>query len=127
MTRAKSNTTKQKSSVGIQKQVAMEEDEDGCGQMENLRIEEQQATGDQVKKKEEEGVQRTGPTVEAMSPEVEAELLDLVVSIVNVTSTFNIGCKLNLVELVVHGVNVEMKVGAGERAIGAAESIIFIQ
>ena len=106
----------------------MEEDEDGCGQMETLSMEEQQATGDQVKKKEEEdGVQRAGPTVEAMSPEVEAELLDLVVSIVNVTSTFNIGCKLNLVELVVHGVNVEMKVGAGERAMGAAESIIFIQ
>ena len=108
----------------------MEEDEDGCGQMENLTIEEQQATaGDQVKKKkeEEDGVQRAGPTVEAMSAEVEAELLDLVVSIVNVTSTFNIGCKLNLVELVVHGVNVEMKVGAGERARGAAESIIFIQ
>ena len=96
--------------------------------MENLTIEEQQATaGDQVKKKEEDGVQRAGPTVEAMSAEVEAELLDLVVSIVNVTSTFNIGCKLNLVELVVHGVNVEMKVGAGERAMGAAESIIFIQ
>ena len=106
----------------------MEEDEDGCGQMENLSMEEQQTTGDQVmKKKEEDGVQRAGPTVEAMSPEVEAELLDLVVSIVNVTSTFNIGCKLNLVELVVHGVNVEMKVGAGERAMGAAERIIFIQ
>ena len=107
----------------------MEEDEDGCGQMENLTMEEQQATGDQVKKKKEEddGVQRVGPTVEAMSAEVEAELLDLVVSIVNVTSTFNIGCKLNLVELVVHGVNVEMKVGAVERARGAAESIIFIQ
>ena len=106
----------------------MEEDEDGCGQMENLSMEEQQATGDQVKKKkEEEGVQRAGPTVEAMSAEVEAELLDLVVSIVNVTSTFNIGCKLNLVELVVHGVNVEMKVGAGERAMGAAESVLFIQ
>ena len=105
----------------------MEEDEDGCGQMENLTIEEQQATGDQVKKTEEDGVQRAGPTVEAMSAEVEAELLDLVVSIVNVTSTFNIGCKLNLVELVVHGVNVEMKVGAGERAMGAAESILFIQ
>ena len=104
----------------------MEEDEDGCGQMENLTIEEQQATGDQVKK-EEDGVQRAGPTVEAMSAEVEAELLDLVVSIVNVTSTFNVGCKLNLVELVVHGVNVEMKVGAGERAMGAAESILFIQ
>ena len=102
----------------------MEEDEDGCGQMENLSMEEQQATGDQVK---EDGVQRAGPTVEAMSAEVEAELLDLVVSIVNVTSTFNIGCKLNLVELVVHGVNVEMKVGAGERAMGAAESILFIQ
>ena len=105
----------------------MEEGEDGCGQMENLSIEEQQATGDQVKKEEEDGVQRAGPTVEAMSAEVEAELLDLVVSIVNVTSTFNIGCKLNLVELVVHGVNVEMKVGVGERAMGAAESIIFIQ
>jgi len=103
--------------AGIQKQIAMEEDEDGCGQMENLTIEEQQATaGDQVKKKEEEdGVQRAGPTVEAMSAEVEAELLDLVVSIVNVTSTFNIGCKLNLVELVVHGVNVEMKVGVYNR------------
>ena len=109
------------------KQVAMEEDEDSSGQMESLGMEEQQATGDQVKKKEEDGVQRVGPTVEAMSAEVEAELLDLVVSIVNVTSTFNIGCKLNLVELVVHGVNVEMKVGAGERARGAAESIIFIQ
>ena len=104
----------------------MEDDEDGCGQMENLTIEEQQATDDQVKKKEED-VQRAGPTVEAMSAEVEAELLDLVVSIVNVTSTFNVGCKLNLVELVVHGVNVEMKVGAGERAMGAAESILFIQ
>ena len=94
----------------------MEEDEDSSGQMESLGMEEQQATGDQVKKKEEDGVQRAGPTVEAMSAEVEAELLDLVVSIVNVTSTFNIGCKLNLVELVVHGVNVEMKVSAGERA-----------
>ena len=106
----------------------MKEDDEGCGQMENLSIEDEQATGDQVKKKKEnDGVQRVGPTVEAMSAEVEAELLDLVVSIVNVTSTFNIGCKLNLVELVVHGVNVEMKVGAGERARGAAESIIFIQ
>ena len=105
-----------------------ENEQDGCGQMENLTIEEQQATGDQVKKKKEnDGVQRVGPTVEAMSAEVEAELLDLVVSIVNVTSTFNIGCKLNLVELVVHGVNVEMKVGAGERAMGAAESVLFIQ
>ena len=50
-------------------------------------------------------------TVEVMSPEMEAELLDLVVSLGNVTCTFNIGCGLNLVELVLHGVNVEMKVG----------------
>ena len=49
-------------------------------------------------------------TVEVMSPEMEAELLDLVVSLGNVTCTFNIGCGLNLVELVLHGVNVEMKV-----------------
>ena len=34
-----------------------------------------------------------------------------VVSLGNVTCTFNLGVGLNLVELVLHGVNVEMKVG----------------
>ena len=55
--------------------------------------------------------------VEVMSPEVEAELLDLVVSLGNVTCTFNVGCGLNLVELVLHGINVEMKVSVFKRII----------
>ena len=54
-----------------------------------------------------------------MSPEVEAELLDLVVSLVNITCTFNVGCGLNLVELVLHGINVEMKVSVFNRIIFA--------
>ena len=87
-----------------------EEEEHGVEQMmEKANMgEEEQAT---VELKEEAvAKQESSTVVEVMSPEVEAELLDLVVSLGNVTCTFNVGCGLNLVELVLHGVNVEMKV-----------------
>ena len=87
-----------------------EEEEHGVEQMmEKANMgEEEQAT---VELKEEVVAKQEASTVvEVMSPEVEAELLDLVVSLGNVTCTFNVGCGLNLVELVLHGVNVEMKV-----------------
>ena len=79
-------------------------EDQGVGQVEEVGMGEGEQDDTDVKKEQ-------ASTVEVMSPEMEAELLDLVVSLGNVTCTFNIGCGLNLVELVLHGVNVEMKVG----------------
>ena len=79
-------------------------EDQGVGQVEEVGMGEEELDDTDVKKEQ-------ASTVEVMSPEMEAELLDLVVSLGNVTCTFNIGCGLNLVELVLHGVNVEMKVG----------------
>ena len=79
-------------------------EDQGVGQVEEVGMGEEEQDDTDVKKEQ-------ASTVEVMSPEMEAELLDLVVSLGNVTCTFNIGCGLNLVELVLHGVNVEMKVG----------------
>ena len=91
--------------LSTKRQTAMGAGEDqGVGQVEEAGMGEGEQDDTDVKKEQ-------ASTVEVMSPEMEAELLDLVVSLGNVTCTFNIGCGLNLVELVLHGVNVEMKVG----------------
>ena len=87
--------------LSTKRQTAMGAGED---QVEETSMGEEEQDDTDVKKEQ-------ASTVEVMSPEMEAELLDLVVSLGNVTCTFNIGCGLNLVELVLHGVNVEMKVG----------------
>ena len=103
----------EKTNLLEKKQTVMgEEEEHGMGQMANMG-EEEQASNMELNK--EVAAKQETSTVEVMSPEVEAELLDLVVSLGNVTCTFNVGCGLNLVELVLHGINVEMKVGVYNR------------
>ena len=68
-----------------QKQTVMgEEEEHGMGQMTNMG-EEEQASNMELNK--EVVAKHEMSTVEVMSPEVEAELLDLVVSLSNVTCT----------------------------------------
>ena len=98
----------EKNLLAEKKTVMGDEEEHGMGQMANMGEEEQ--ASNMEPKKEVVAKQETS-TVEVMSPEVEAELLDLVVSLGNVTCTFNVGCGLNLVELVLHGVNVENEGG----------------